>query len=88
MEAVNSEFIATAVQTEGKWKRLVAALRNHNNISGNSRTECPFYNEIAERYGYRPNVQLYVTTSSSGEDYKRVRAQDSWKWEVTTMTPK
>ena len=58
-----------ADQCEGKWKALTLAFRkceDHNSQSGNDRRECPFYKELAEVYGYRPNVRPYATASSSG----------------------
>ena len=56
-------------QCEGKWKTLTQAFRkceDHNSKSGNDRRECPFYEELSEVYGYRPNVWPYATASSSG----------------------
>ena len=57
------------------WKSLTLPFCkccDHNSISGNDRKECPFYREIAEFYGYRPNVRPYATSSSSGKaDYVR-----------------
>lgn len=56
-------------QCEGKWKALTLAFRkceDHNNQSGNSRRECSFYKELADVYGYRPNVRPVATSSSSG----------------------
>jgi len=73
MATENPNFRARPEQVEGKWKSLTLAFHkccNHNSISGNDQKECPFYREIAEFYGYRPNVRLYVTSSSSGKaDY-------------------
>ena len=73
MATENPNFRARPEQVEGKWKSLTLAFCkccNHNSISGNDQKECPFYREIAEFYGYRPNVRLYVTSSSSGKaDY-------------------
>lgn len=75
MAAENPNFSARPEQVEGKWKSLTLAFRkccDHNSISGNDRKECPFYREIAELYGYRPNVRPYATSSSSGKaDYVR-----------------
>ena len=62
MVAENPNFSARPEQVEGKWKSLTLAFRkccDHNSISGNDRKECPFYREIAEFYGYRPNVRPY-----------------------------
>ena len=52
-------FSARPEQVEGKRKSLTLAFRkrcDHNSMSGNDRKECPCYREIAEFYGYRPNV--------------------------------
>ena len=66
-------------QCEGKWKALTLAFRkceDHNHQSGNNRRECPFYQELSEVYGYRPNVRPYATASSSGlGDSRRSDAQ-------------
>ena len=59
-----------ADQCEGKWKALTLAFRkceDHNSKTGNDRRECPFYKELSEVYGYRPNVRPYATASSSGQ---------------------
>ena len=56
-------------QCEGKWKALTLAFRkceDHNSKTGNDRRECPFYKELSDVYGYRPNVRPYATASSSG----------------------
>ena len=79
MVAENPNFSARPEQVEGKWKSLTLAFRkccDHNSISGNDRKECPFYREIAEFYGYRPNVRPYATSSSSGKaDYVRPQTE-------------
>ena len=81
MVAENPNFSARPEQVEGKWKSLTLAFRkccDHNSISGNDRKECPFYREIAEFYGYRPNVRPYATSSSSGKaDYVRPQTDES-----------
>lgn len=80
MVEVIPDFDGSVSQVEGKWKGLTAAFRkccDHNSISGNSRKECPFYNEIAELYGYRPNVRPYATTSSSEGSSLRGREEPS-----------
>lgn len=59
-----------ADQCEGKWKALTLGFRkceDHNSQTGNERRECPFYKELSEVYGYRPNVRPYATASSSGQ---------------------
>ena len=79
MAAENPNFSARPEQVEGKWKSLTLAFRkccDHNSISGNDRKECPFYREIAELYGYRPNVRPYATSGSSGKaDYVRPQTE-------------
>lgn len=70
MEAENPNLSAQPEQVEGNWKSLTLAFRkccDHNSISGNYRKECPFYREIAEFHGYRPDVCPYATSSSSGK---------------------
>ena len=75
MATENPNFSARPEQVEGKWKSPTLTLRkccDHNSISGDDKKECPFYREIAEFYGYRPNVRPYATSSSSGKaDYVR-----------------
>ncbi|XP_067030535.1 uncharacterized protein [Acropora muricata] len=75
----NPNFSARPEQVEGKWKSLTLAFRkccDHNSISGHDRKECLLYKEIAEFYGYRPNVRPYATSSSSGKaDYVRPKAE-------------
>ena len=68
-------------QCEGKWKALTLAFRkceDHNNKSGNDRRECPFYKELSEVYGYRPNVRPYATASSSslGDSTRRPKTPE------------
>ncbi|XP_060581397.1 uncharacterized protein LOC132737996 [Ruditapes philippinarum] len=46
-------------QCEQKWKNMTKAYRDtidNNRKSGADRKECPFFKEIGEIYGYRPNV--------------------------------
>ncbi|XP_068756245.1 uncharacterized protein [Montipora capricornis] len=60
---------ARADQCEGKWKALTLSFRkceDHNNQTGSNRKECPFYHELSEVYGYRPNARSFATASSSG----------------------
>ena len=56
MAAENPNLSPRPERVEGKWKSLTLAFRN-NSISKNDRKEYPFYREIAEFYGYRPNVR-------------------------------
>ena len=56
-----------ADQCEGKWKVLTRGFhkcKDHNSQTGNERRECPFYKELSEVYGYRPDVRPYATASS------------------------
>ena len=58
MATENPNFSPQPEQVEGKFKSLTLAFRkccDRNSFSGNDRKECPFYKEIAEFYGYRPN---------------------------------
>ena len=69
MQSRKSGCSPRADQCEGKWKALTLAFRkceDHNSKTGNDRRECPFYSELSEVYGYRPNVRPYATASSSG----------------------
>ena len=69
MQSGKSGSSPRAEQCEGKWKALTLSFRkceDHNNKTGNDRRECPFYKELSEVYGYRPNVRPYATASSSG----------------------
>lgn len=77
-----------ADQCEGKWKALTLGFRkceDHNSQTGNERRECPFYKELSEVYGYRPNVRPYATASSSGQgDSLRCPENDSAKSEKSS----
>ena len=56
------------LRREPSWETRGPAVTN--SISENDRKECPFYREIAEFYGYRPNFRPYAKNSSSGKaDY-------------------
>ena len=70
MQSGKSGSSPRAEQREGKWKALntlyFRKCEDHNNKTGNDRRECPFYKELSEFYGYRPNVRPYATVSSSG----------------------
>ena len=68
MTAENPNLSPRPERVEGKWKSLTLAFRKccgDNSISKNDLKECPFYREIADFYGYRPNVRPYATDSSS-----------------------
>ncbi|CAH3121873.1 unnamed protein product [Porites lobata] len=69
------EVIAAIMQAE-------SVESDHNSQTGNERRECPFYKELSEVYGYRPNVRPYATASSSGQgDSLRCPENDSAKSE-------
>ena len=68
MAAENPNFSPRPEQVEGKLKSLTPAFRqdcDQNSILGNGRKECPFYREIVQFYGCRPEVRQYATGSSS-----------------------
>lgn len=59
-------------QCEQKWKNITKAFRDtvdHNSKSGNNPKKCPYFMELQDSYGYRPNVTpVYVAGSSKGTD--------------------
>jgi hypothetical protein len=60
-------YVCTIAQVENKWKNLTKKFRDitdHNSISGNSRKSCPYFDEMSEYYGYRPNVNPKVTSET------------------------
>ena len=77
-----------ADQCEGKWKVLALGFRkckDHHRPTGTERSEGPFYKELSEVYGYRPNVRPYATASSSGQgDSLRCPENDSAKSEKSS----
>jgi hypothetical protein len=86
----------SATQCEQKWKNITKVYRDtvdHNMKSGNERKECPYFHELQDFYGYRPNVTpLYVSSSIKSpqtqsssvetEDEKDVEKQTSKKPKV------
>ena len=61
-------YSPSAINCENRWKCLTSSFRkceDNNNKSGRGRKECKFYKELAEVYGYRPNVRPFVTFSSA-----------------------
>lgn len=62
---LNGSYSAT--QCEQKWKNITKVYRDtvdHNMKSGNEPKECPYFHELQDCYGYRPNVTpLYVSSS-------------------------
>ncbi|XP_061183308.1 uncharacterized protein LOC133202924 [Saccostrea echinata] len=70
-EMHNRGFSFTVNQCEQKWKNLTKAYRDcvdHNSKSGNERKECPFYKELEDCYGYKPNVKPVFTLGTRKED--------------------
>ena len=68
------DIVPTIQQCESRWKTMTKTFRatvDHNNISGNNKKTCPFFNEMNELYGYRPNVQPVATSNSNGVETKR-----------------
>lgn len=64
-------FHFTPSQCDQKWKNLTKSYRDcvdHNSKSGNDRKECPFYKELEDCYGYRPNVNPVFTLGIEGTD--------------------
>ncbi|PJE78140.1 hypothetical protein CI610_02925 [invertebrate metagenome] len=68
-------FNFSASQCEQKWKNLTKAYRDcidHNKRSGNDRKECPYFKDLEECYGYKPNVRpvftLGTASTSTGND--------------------
>ena len=59
-------YSPSAINCENRWKCLTSSFRKceDNNKSGRGRKEYKFYKELAEVYGYRPNVRPFVTFSS------------------------
>ena len=61
-------YSPSAINCENRWKCLTSSFRkceDNNNKSRRGRKECKFYKELAEVYGYRPNVRPFVTFSSA-----------------------
>ena len=68
MAAENPNLSLRPEQVKGKWKSLTLVFCKccgHISSSRNDRKGCPFYREIAEFHGYRPNLRPYATDSSS-----------------------
>ena len=59
-------YSPSAINCENRWKCLTSSFRkcednnNNNNKSGRGRKECKFYKELAEVYGYQPNLPFLV----------------------------
>lgn len=79
-----SGHVVSWAQAESKWKNLTKRYRDvidHNNTSGNSKKTCAYFNEISDIYGYKPNVNP-IMISSSLQDPK-----PSTSTQPTTSTP-
>ena len=67
--------LPTQEQLSNKWKSLTSTFRKYtdeNNKSGNgTKSPPPFFNEMSNIYGYRPNVTPQVTLSSTGNGDKK-----------------
>lgn len=53
-------FALTGKKTEQKWKNLTKTYRDtvdYNSKSGNEPKKCPFFNELQDVYGFRPNIK-------------------------------
>ena len=64
----DSSVLVTATQCKQKWKNINKKFRDcvdYNSKTGNDKKECPFYHELQDCYGYRPNVHPQYTASSS-----------------------
>jgi hypothetical protein len=67
----SEEFDVTAEKAEQKWKNLTKTFRDtvdHNNRSGNAPKQCPFFDELQQAYGYRPNVKPVFTGSAGSRN--------------------
>ncbi|XP_062599738.1 uncharacterized protein LOC134261314, partial [Saccostrea cucullata] len=96
-EICNKGFSFTVNQCEQKWKNLTKAYRDcidHNSKSGNDRKECPFYKELQECYGYKPNVKPLFTLETHKEndtestDAEQFKAEESTSSDCDAVTPK
>lgn len=67
---LNSEdFEVTAEKAEQKWENITKTFRDtvdHNNRSGNAPKQCPYFDELQQAYGYRPNVKpVFIGSAGS-----------------------
>jgi len=69
-------YSPSAINCENRGKCLTSSFRksedNNNNQSGRGRKDGKFYKELAEVYGYRPNVRPFVTFSSVVKQHKQL----------------
>ena len=75
-------YSPSAINCENRWKCLTSSFRkceDNNNKSGRGRKECKFYKELAEVYGYRPNVRPFVTFSSGWVKQQEQLRKKPWK---------
>ena len=62
-----NDTIPTPQQIENRWKSMTHQFKKtveHNNISGNNRKNCPYYEEINDGIGFRPNVKPVSTVGT------------------------
>ena len=55
-----NDTIPTPQQIENRWKSMTHQFKKtaeHNNISGNNRKNCRYYEELNDIMGFRPNVK-------------------------------
>ncbi|XP_053394053.1 uncharacterized protein LOC123539896 [Mercenaria mercenaria] len=66
-------FNVTIEKAEQKWKNLTKNFRDtidHNNKSGSAPKHCPYFEELQEVYGYRPNVKpVFTGTAGCSESF-------------------
>jgi len=86
-------YPVSASQADTKWKNLTRRYReviDHNNTSGNDKKTYPFYDELSDIYGYRPNVNPAATTSSmsiSDSTISKQKTQDDDIWLNIALRP-
>ena len=75
LEENDDDYFPTIDQVKNKWKALISSYKSfvdRSNKSGNgAETPPPYYNEISEVYGYRPNVAPVATIDSANPKIKR-----------------
>ena len=62
-----SDTVPTPQQVENLWKSMTHQFKktaDHNNISGNNRKNCPYYEELNDIMGFRPNVKPVSTVGT------------------------
>ena len=62
-----NDTIPTQQQIENRWKSMTHQFKKtaeHNNISGNNRKYCRYYEELNDIMGFRPNVEPVSTVGT------------------------